>query len=186
MQPKYRGNGTPERTGSLSFFGHAVPGRHRHLPPAETDLGTVNPPIRRRRCLTSTPTGKEVRGCSWRGRRLAPTGPTCAAYSDTPGKPRAAHGAAPCGLFAGSRNSTCSIRRPMDPAANFGGAPPKCWRYSPTNPTRPIHRPPIHGTIRRWGRDHRARPKHAPPCDNPIDQPEVLTDQLHTFLAAQN
>ena len=23
-----------------------------------------------------------------------------------------------------------------------------------------------------------------PPCDNPIDQPEVLTDHLHAFLAA--
>ena len=27
MQPTYRGNGTPERTGSLSFLRHAVPAR---------------------------------------------------------------------------------------------------------------------------------------------------------------
>lgn len=43
MQPKYRGNGTPERTGSHSFS-HPVPGRRGHPRPAETDTGFDNYP----------------------------------------------------------------------------------------------------------------------------------------------
>ena len=69
MQPKYRGNGTPERTGSLSFVRHAVPDRRGHLHLVETDSGTVTPATRHRRCAVSAPTGEGVWGCSSRGRR---------------------------------------------------------------------------------------------------------------------
>ena len=71
MQPKYRGNGTPERTGSLSFFQHAVPSRRGYLHLAETAPGTVIlATTRRQRCMVSTPTGEGVWECSSRGRRL--------------------------------------------------------------------------------------------------------------------